>query len=68
MKNVPRYRLKKPVSLFSDKHKHIYKGFFYHHFRKKSSNVFSCVEILQYLSYEQYEQHRESKISKVDMK
>ena len=35
---------------------------------KKSSNVFTCVEILQYLSYVQYEQHRDSKLSKEDMK
>ena len=29
----------------------IFKGFLYQHFKKKSSNAFSIVVILQYLSY-----------------
>ena len=45
--NVPRWM--KPVLLFSDKHRHIFKGFSYQYFRRKSSNVFSCVGILRYL-------------------
>ena len=32
---------------FSEKHR--LQGFFYQHFRKKSSNVFSCAGILQYI-------------------
>ena len=60
----------KPVLLFSDKHRHIFKYFYIIIPEKNSSNVhvIPYVDLLQYLSNGQNEQHRNSKLSKEDMK
>ena len=38
--NIPKYRLVKPVLLFSDNQRHVFKEYFYNHFSKK---IITCV-------------------------